>query len=68
MFYGYYTNAIIKTCPSADQSHSSTANPPVCDTDKSQMVPYSIPAAYFFTIAIAFFIICIILVYRLDNK
>lgn len=44
MFYGYYTNNVIKT-------HT-----------------YSIPAAYFFTIVIAFFIICIILVYRLDNN
>ncbi|XP_038557252.1 transmembrane channel-like protein 6 isoform X1 [Micropterus salmoides] len=44
MFYGYYTNNVIKT-------HT-----------------YSIPAAYFFTIVIAFFIICIILVYRMSRS
>ncbi|XP_070703714.1 transmembrane channel-like protein 6 [Pempheris klunzingeri] len=71
MFYGYYTNTIIKTCRAADLSHSSTAESldlPVCDTDKSLMVPYSIPAAYFFTIGIAFFIICIILVYSMSKS
>ncbi|KAI3359785.1 hypothetical protein L3Q82_014161, partial [Scortum barcoo] len=66
MFYGYYTNTIIKTCPAADQSHSSTANPQVCA--KSQKVPYSIPVAYFLTIGIAFFIICIILVYSISKS
>ncbi|XP_044037256.1 transmembrane channel-like protein 6 [Siniperca chuatsi] len=66
MFYGYYTNTVIKTCRAADSSHSSTSES--CDTDKSQIVPYSIPAAYLFTIAIAFFIICIILVYSMSTS
>ncbi|PWA17756.1 hypothetical protein CCH79_00008386 [Gambusia affinis] len=34
-------------------------------TSITSMVPYCIPTAYFFTITISFFIICIILVYRL---
>lgn len=56
MFYSYYSNVTIKTC--GDR---------FCNTDESQMIPYSIPTAYFFTIGIAFFIICIILVYRLEG-
>ncbi|XP_018560206.1 transmembrane channel-like protein 6 [Lates calcarifer] len=53
MFYGYYTGSITETC----QSPEST-----------QTMPYNIPAAYFFTIAIAFFIICMILVYRISKS
>ncbi|XP_076609805.1 transmembrane channel-like protein 6 [Chaetodon auriga] len=71
MFYGYYTNTLIKTCRAADSSHSSTAESsdlPVCDTHKPHIMPYSIPAAYFFTIAIAFFTICIILVYSMSKS
>ncbi|XP_075999371.1 transmembrane channel-like protein 6 isoform X4 [Genypterus blacodes] len=49
MFYGYYTNTI------------STCQPPGCGA--SGMLQYSIPVAYFCTICIPFFIICIILVY-----
>ncbi|KAM6965845.1 LOW QUALITY PROTEIN: transmembrane channel-like protein 6 [Tautogolabrus adspersus] len=65
MFYGYYTNTSIHTCRAAD--HES-AGLPVCDIDKPQKVPYSIPAAYFLTIPIAFFIICIILVYSMSKS
>lgn len=67
MFYGYYTNTNTNTkaCGAADSNHSSTAESPGIE---SQILPYCIPAAYFFTIAVAFFTICIILVYRLDNK
>uniref|UniRef100_UPI0037E96B62 transmembrane channel-like protein 6 n=1 Tax=Semicossyphus pulcher TaxID=241346 RepID=UPI0037E96B62 len=71
MFYGYYTNTLIYTCQAADPSHSSTAaalHLPVCETDEPQIVPYSIPAAYFFTIPIAFFIICVILVYSMSKS
>ncbi|KAM8723916.1 transmembrane channel-like protein 6 isoform 2-T2 [Acanthopagrus schlegelii] len=57
MFYGYYANAMIKTC-----------SPPDCDSGKSLNMPYSIPAAYFFTITIAFFITCIILVYNVSTS
>lgn len=54
MFYGYYTN----TSSRCQTDGSAPHNPLPC-------VQYSIPAAYFFTIAIAFFTICIHLVYRL---
>nr|XP_020476624.1 transmembrane channel-like protein 6 [Monopterus albus] len=60
MFYGYYTNTITKTC--------STGESPVCKADRSQIVPYSMPAAYFLTIVIAFFITCIILVYSMSRS
>lgn len=63
MFYGYYTNTILQTCRAAN-STADSADLPVCDADEPQAVAYSIPAAYFLTIAVAFFIICIILVYR----
>ncbi|XP_059203092.1 transmembrane channel-like protein 6 [Centropristis striata] len=64
MFYGYYTNTILKTCRAAN----STADLPLCDPDKPIIVPYSISTAYFSTIAIAFFIICIILVYSMSKS
>ncbi|XP_071780369.2 transmembrane channel-like protein 6 [Centroberyx gerrardi] len=72
MFYGYYTNTIIKNCRPADSTPGSTAeitDPPVCDAaSSSQMMPYNIPLAYFFTIGIAFLIICMILVYSLSKS
>nr|XP_046272062.1 transmembrane channel-like protein 6 isoform X2 [Scatophagus argus] len=71
MFYGYYTNTIKRTCLSANSSHSSTTESPdlpAYGSDKFQIMPYSIPAAYFFTIIITFFIICIILVYSISTS
>ncbi|KAK2893797.1 transmembrane channel-like protein 6 isoform X2 [Channa argus] len=58
MFYGYYTNTTIQTCP-----NNSTGRPPVL----SLCVKYTVPAAYFVSIAIAFFIICMILVYSMSK-
>lgn len=66
MFYGYYTKTITKTCEAAHLYCSSAAESPV--TDKSQTMAYSISTAYFFTTIVTFFIICIILVYRLDDE
>ncbi|XP_069380892.1 transmembrane channel-like protein 6 isoform X2 [Paralichthys olivaceus] len=56
MFYGYYTNTNITVCHATHSTHG-------CHT-----VPYNIPAAYFLTIAFAFFIICIILVYSISKS
>ncbi|XP_028455042.1 transmembrane channel-like protein 6 isoform X2 [Perca flavescens] len=66
MFYGYYTNIIHKTCRN-DSTAAESPDLPVCDSKKPQVVPYSIPAAYFFTIVIAFYTICIILVYSISK-
>uniref|UniRef100_A0A672YHB9 Transmembrane channel-like protein n=1 Tax=Sphaeramia orbicularis TaxID=375764 RepID=A0A672YHB9_9TELE len=66
MFYGYYTNNAFKTCRAAGPNPSysgASTELPVCNAVTSQTVPYNISAAYFFTIAIAFFTICIILVF-----
>ncbi|KAM7371948.1 hypothetical protein PAMP_009148 [Pampus punctatissimus] len=66
MFYGYYSNTTIKNCHGEVSTPGLVGGP--CDGVKSQMVPYNIPAAYFFTIAITFFIICIILVYSMSKS
>lgn len=55
MFYGYYSNITIETNHPAGNA-------------VTQLVPYSIPTAYFFTITVSFFIICILLVYRFVNN
>ncbi|XP_078125358.1 transmembrane channel-like protein 6 isoform X2 [Sander vitreus] len=67
MFYGYYTNTIPKNCRAVNSTAAESPDLPVCDSNKPQKVPYSIPAAYFFTITIAFVTICIILVYSMSK-
>lgn len=68
MFYGFYTNTTLTTCRAANSNATNTADLPICDPHQPHIVPYSIPAAYLFTIAIAFFIICIILVYSMSKS
>uniref|UniRef100_A0A8C4HCC1 Transmembrane channel-like protein n=1 Tax=Dicentrarchus labrax TaxID=13489 RepID=A0A8C4HCC1_DICLA len=53
MFYGYYNNITIKT-GKKNSSSVGSQDLPVCAEVKSQTVPYSMPAAYFFTIVISF--------------
>ncbi|XP_015227644.1 PREDICTED: transmembrane channel-like protein 6 [Cyprinodon variegatus] len=55
MFYGYYSNITIETNHPAGNA-------------VTQLVPYSIPTAYFFTITVSFFIICILLVYSMSKS
>lgn len=58
MYYGYYSNyTFIKNCSNAGNQGS-------CGIHLS----YNMPLAYFFTIGMAFFITCIILVYRSEQN
>uniref|UniRef100_A0A8C8DQ70 Transmembrane channel-like protein n=1 Tax=Oryzias sinensis TaxID=183150 RepID=A0A8C8DQ70_9TELE len=66
MFYGYYSNDVIKPCGAAPFKSSSSQK--VHRPDDCQTFSYSIPSAYFCTIAFPFFIICIILVYSISKS
>ncbi|XP_035472149.2 transmembrane channel-like protein 6 isoform X3 [Scophthalmus maximus] len=71
MFYGYYTNTTVTACQAAlstARSNGGSPDLPIRDNDRCQTVPYNIPAAYFYTTAIAFFITCIILVYSISKS
>ncbi|MCJ8737496.1 hypothetical protein PDJAM_G00024430 [Pangasius djambal] len=58
MYYGYYSNyTFIKNCSHVENQDS-------CGTHLS----YNMPLAYFFTIGMAFFITCIILVYSMSKS
>ncbi|CAG5897819.1 unnamed protein product [Menidia menidia] len=59
MFYGYYTDTTIT-------SHQAVHDSSNVD-HMTEMALYSISTAYFYTIAIAFFVICIILVYSMSK-
>lgn len=63
MYYGYYSNHTLhRRCRPDDggQNMSSTSSPSCPFTHLS----YNLPLAYFFTIGMALFFTCIILVYR----
>ncbi|XP_011476458.1 transmembrane channel-like protein 6 isoform X1 [Oryzias latipes] len=66
MFYGYYSNDVIKPCGAAP--FKSSGSQKVHRPDDCQTFSYSIPSAYFCTIAFPFFIICIILVYSISKS
>ncbi|XP_076879668.1 transmembrane channel-like protein 6b [Brachyhypopomus gauderio] len=52
LYYGYYSNTLLKPSNQTWSSHLS----------------YNMPVAYFFTIGLAFFITCIILVYSMSQS
>lgn len=68
MYYGYYSNDTLRMSCRDDvgvQNVSvSNRTRPDCVSKHS----YNMPLAYFFTIGSAFFITCIILVYRYRNR
>uniref|UniRef100_A0A3Q3GCL6 Transmembrane channel-like protein n=2 Tax=Labrus bergylta TaxID=56723 RepID=A0A3Q3GCL6_9LABR len=67
MFYGYYTKTFIPD-PACGAANHESPGLPACDLEQPQIAPYSITTAYFLTIPITFFIICIILVYSMSKS
>uniref|UniRef100_A0AAY5KJM9 Transmembrane channel-like protein n=1 Tax=Esox lucius TaxID=8010 RepID=A0AAY5KJM9_ESOLU len=77
MYYGYYSNyTVTRNCSSSNSSVIKTSQPshslssrtmePHCHNNIK--LSYNIPLAYFFTIGMAFFITCIILVYSMSKS
>lgn len=65
MYYGYYSNYTLHRSCRDDDAGQNISVPDGTGLDcTSQSLPYNMPLAYFFTIGMAFFITCIILVYR----
>lgn len=69
MYYGYYCNYTLhKSCRDDDGGKNvSVTNGTNLDC-VSKSLTYNMPIAYFFTIGVAFFITCIILVYSMSKS
>lgn len=69
MYYGYYCNYTLRrSCrDDAGGQDISVSNGTGLDCT-SKHLPYNMPLAYFFTIGMAFFITCIILVYSMSKS
>lgn len=65
MYYGYYTNSgLMGGC-----QQNSTGPPSLLQCPREAFgLDYNMPLAYFFTVGIAFFITCIILVYSISKS
>ncbi|XP_071381230.1 transmembrane channel-like protein 6b [Centroberyx affinis] len=69
MYYGYYSNLMLRKSFRDDGrgQNLSVSNATGLD-GASQRLSYNMPLAYFFTIGVAFFITCIILVYSMSKS
>ncbi|KAM9315222.1 transmembrane channel-like protein 6b [Pholidichthys leucotaenia] len=71
MYYGYYSNSILHGGCKGDgggRQNVSLSNVTTQDPCRSKHLSYNMPLAYFFTIGMAFFITCIILVYSMSKS
>uniref|UniRef100_A0A8C7JXH6 Transmembrane channel-like protein 6 n=1 Tax=Oncorhynchus kisutch TaxID=8019 RepID=A0A8C7JXH6_ONCKI len=73
MYYGYYSNSTLsKDCRVTSSSMEQQPSPSVSRRDNGDdcggKPSYNMPLAYFFTIGLAFFITCIILVYSMSKS
>ncbi|XP_059201285.1 transmembrane channel-like protein 6b [Centropristis striata] len=67
MYYGYYSNYTLHKSCSDDGGEQNDSNGTSSDC-LSKGLSYKMPIAYFFTIGVAFFITCIILVYSMSKS
>ncbi|XP_029950675.1 transmembrane channel-like protein 6b [Salarias fasciatus] len=69
MYYGYYSNYTLqRSCrDDGELSNVSVSNSTELECS-SKSLSYKMPLAYFFTIGVAFFITCIILVYSMSKS
>uniref|UniRef100_A0A8C7IKW6 Transmembrane channel-like protein n=1 Tax=Oncorhynchus kisutch TaxID=8019 RepID=A0A8C7IKW6_ONCKI len=73
IYYGYYSNSTLSkdcrvTSSSMEQQPSPSVSRRTMETDCGGKPSYNMPLAYFFTIGLAFFITCIILVYSMSKS
>ncbi|KAM9818090.1 transmembrane channel-like protein 6b isoform 1-T2 [Syngnathus typhle] len=69
MYYGYYCNCTLRTsCTNQSAAqYISVSNGTSMDCTLKHL-PYKMPLAYFFTIGMAYFVTCIILVYSMSKS
>lgn len=68
MYYGYYSNGTLCKNSSEDVGVTVSSSGDTKSSCKSNQYSYNMSLAYFFTIGIAFFITCIILVYSMSKS
>ncbi|XP_018600931.2 transmembrane channel-like protein 6b [Scleropages formosus] len=74
MYYGYYANSTLNGSCQPTRNNSRDSNRTDCspkdpgDAGGGFHLSYNMPLAYFFTIGMAFFITCIILVYSMSKS
>ncbi|XP_036407880.1 transmembrane channel-like protein 6b isoform X2 [Megalops cyprinoides] len=69
MYYGYYTNSVLSFRCNLTHDAMGPTNQSDCGPEgPGRQLSYNMPLAYFFTIGLAFFITCIILVYSMSKS
>ncbi|KAM3623404.1 uncharacterized protein V6R79_010744 [Siganus canaliculatus] len=68
MYYGYYSNETLRKSCRDDVLAGNTLASNQTELDCASRLSYKMPLAYFFTIGVAFFITCIILVYSMSKS
>ncbi|XP_049575798.1 transmembrane channel-like protein 6b [Syngnathus scovelli] len=69
MYYGYYSNCTLRTsCTNQSAAQYMSVSNGTSNDCTLKHLPYKMPLAYFFTIGMAYFVTCIILVYSMSKS